>query len=290
MSNPIPSEEDVKQALEAEGIKPSEEVKMESKEVTSEHSGIEKEAMEKGWKPDGPKSAEEFLRAEPLYEELKKRGKQLKSFEEKQSKQDKMIQEMARHIGAMQKAGYETQLEELTNRRNAAVEIGDVEQVEQLEDELYNVKNQLVNQPQEQPELIPEAQEFMESHKDILFSEDPEHQKIQAYVTLKDQELALFDTSPEERMNMLKEDLATKFPTYFGSYGSKQEPVAEGPAVTAVESDATPVRKQSSKELTFYDLTPEQQEICKTLESEGLLTREQYLNQLKDTGVPSYGN
>jgi hypothetical protein len=42
---------------------------------------FEKEQQAKGWNPEGEKSAEEWLRAQPLYDEIKKRGKEIKQLQ-----------------------------------------------------------------------------------------------------------------------------------------------------------------------------------------------------------------
>jgi len=57
---------DVEQALQAEGIK------LETP-VSKELSAFEAEQAAKGWDPNGEKSAEEWHRAAPLYNELKER-------------------------------------------------------------------------------------------------------------------------------------------------------------------------------------------------------------------------
>ena len=42
---------------------------------------FEQEQHAKGWNPGGPKSAEEWARSEPLYEEIKRRGKENKQLQ-----------------------------------------------------------------------------------------------------------------------------------------------------------------------------------------------------------------
>ncbi len=75
---------------QSDPVEAKEEVQLQSEpeeEAPKEPNSIEEEAQAKGWKEDGEKSAEEFLRAEPLYDELKERGKKL-------NKQEKEILEL----------------------------------------------------------------------------------------------------------------------------------------------------------------------------------------------------
>jgi hypothetical protein len=73
--NDLNTPDDIKEALTApdEGLSASKEERI--------FSELEQEAVAKGWKPDGYKSAEWFLEDEAKYEEIKVRGKEIKALQ-----------------------------------------------------------------------------------------------------------------------------------------------------------------------------------------------------------------
>ena len=242
------------------------EVLPKSAEVLPEFA--EAEAMKKGWKPDGPKSAEEFLRAEPLYEEIKKRGKELKDVRSQ-------VDELVKMVSAMRKAGYEEKLEVIKQERAQAIARSDIDSVDYLDDQLYQVKNELQKEVAPHPEVHPAAQQFVDKYKDVL--KDPE---VASYVQRKD--IALGNdpdvVDPYDHMKKLEEQLFKKYPDRFPQ-------IEKTEVVMAVESDSRPVTAKRKTKYSFSDLNHDQKEIYKYMEKTGDMAGEDYIKKLADAGL-----
>lgn len=228
---------------------------------------IEKLAAEQGWKPDGEKSAAEFLRAAPLYDEIKNRGREIKelkaTLDELKAHQDKQI-----------KLGYEQALRDLEQQRIDAIEMGDVASVTELDAQIHEQREHI---KPEKPVLPPEVVSFGERHKDWI--EDPSYQGklMREFAKERDEELLQYNLPPEEHLKVIEKDLKMKFKDYFGNKEVDSEEV-----YPSVESGAPAPRK--SKKVTFADLSPEQKKCARHFEKRGVMTVEAYIKQLKQLG------
>lgn len=257
------------EAKEPEPVKSVEkEPKVLAESVPVEVESEEDEAKRKGWKPDGPKSAGEFLRSDPLYVELKKRGKEIKVLRAQ-------MDEALKHISNLKKAGYQEKLDVIKQERANAIARSDIESVDYLDEQLHQVKAELQQETIVQPEIHPAAQAFLEKHKDVL--KDPE---IQKYVSKKD--IALGNdpdvSDPYDHMKKLEEQLFKKYPEKFG-VAEKAEPLF------AVESDSRPVTsaRRAKTKHGFGDLNQVQKKIYSHLIKHGG-SGEEYIKQLVDMG------
>lgn len=231
---------------------------------------IEERAKAEGWKPDGPKTAEQFLHDGEFIKEIKARGKEIKSLK-------KQMDEMMSHISKMKKAGYQERLDVIQAEREDAVARSDFESLEHLDEELYKVKNEL-SKEDIKPEEHPAAVDFVNRHKDIFNDFSLEAQEIKNFLAERDVELANYNLDPELHIQTLERDLQTMFPQRF-----KQE-VKETPKAAAVESDVRPVTKGKRTKYTFDDLSYEQKQVCRGLERKGVMSKDEYIKQLIEIG------
>lgn len=245
--------------------------KMENAEsATEEFSATETEAMQKGWKPDGPKSADEFLRAEPLYDEIKQRGKEIKHLRSQ-------VDELIKHVSGMKKAGYENQLDNIKKERANAVARSDLASVEYLDDQLHQVRAEL--QKEAPPALHPAAAAFVEKYNDLITDYSLESQEIKEFLDFRDRQLAAHHLDPELHMKTLEKDLQKRYPERF----TTPEP-ARRSSVSSVESDSRPLAGRKSSKFSFSDLSSDQKSIYKQFEKRGVMTGAEYIKQLVDTG------
>ena len=238
-------------------------------EAPQELSDVEKEASTKGWKPDGPKSAEEFLRAEPLYEEIKASHKE--------------IRELKTAIGAMrdmmtkrEQQAYQQALNDIKAQRDEAITLGDVSRVHQLDTQVENISRDLTQY--NQPQMTPKVQEFINRNKSWLDdnSEEALDMKLMAeakYITLKNQ-----GKSDEEIVDYVEKTLQRAFPSRFDKPVKAATPVVEGSS-----SELRRGAHQKSK-FSFNDLNAEQKKICRSLEKAKLMTAEEYVQELVKVG------
>ncbi len=246
--------------------------KMETTAVTEDSSEVESEedeARRKGWKPDGPKSAGEFLRSEPLYTELKQRVKEIKALRAQ-------MDEAIKHISNLKKAGYQEKLDVIKQERANAIIRSDIESVDYLDQQLHQVKAELQQEEQyTQPEIHPAAVAFLEKYQDVL--QDP---AVQSYVRKKD--IALGNdpdvSDPYDHMKKLEEQLFKKYPDKFEAQDKQEQ-------VMAVESDSRPVTntKRSKTKHGFGDLNQVQKKIYSHLIKHGG-SGEKYIKELVEMG------
>ena len=234
-------------------------------------SEIEVEAMKKRWKPDGPKSADEFLRAEPLYEEIKKRGKEIKTLRSQ-------VDELMKHVSNLKKAGYEEKLDMIKHERANAIARSDIDSVDYLDEQLYAVKAELQQvQQQQTPELHPAAQAFVQKYNDLIQDKSEEASEIKAFIDFKDKQLGAKGLDPVDHMKTLEQQLLKRYPERFKS----EERAAP---VYAVESDSAPVGSRKRSKYSFSDLSPDQKNIYKHMEKRGVMSGADYIKQLVEIG------
>ena len=111
-------------------------------EVVAEsvETDIEAQAREMGWNPEGPKSAEEFVQAAPLYDEIHKLRKTTKE-------QQKALKDIKDMMEKQREAGYQQALEDLEAEKLAAVELGDVESYQKTEQQIQEIKQEAATEP-----------------------------------------------------------------------------------------------------------------------------------------------
>jgi len=236
-------------------------------------STSEQEAIAKGWKPDGPKSADEFLRAEPLYEELKQRGKELKTLRSQ-------VETLTKHVGGLKKAGYQEKIDVIQAERESAVARSDQDSLNYLDDELQKVQTEMVQEVQEvqEPQAHPAALEFLDKYKDVLQDYSLEAQGIKEFIDERDKQLATHNLDPVIHMKTLEKDMKSQFPDRF-----RTEQQTEAP-IMAVESDSRPVTSRRKSKYAFSDLSADQKNIYKYMERKGVMTGPEYIKQLAEIG------
>jgi len=265
----VAEEEKVEEATVAKDATVEEE-EVVAENATSEFTEVENQAIELGWKPDGPKSAEEFIRAQPLYDELKKRGKEIK-------KLNSRLEELTNHVSGLKKAGYKEKLDLLSAEREDAVARSDLDTLNYLDDELYNLKSEMSQVEEEHPEAPPEAMEFIHKYENVFKDYSLEAEEVKNFVAERDVQLASHNLEPDIHIKTLEKDMKAKFPKFFEVKGKE-------PTVSAVESDSRPVTTKRRAKFTFSDLTHHQKEICKGFERKGIMSTDEYIKQLVEIG------
>lgn len=248
-----------------EKVSEKEEVSLLKEEEQVDESASE--ALKKGWKPDGPKSAEEFLRAEPLYKELKQRGKEIKDLRV-------TIEELRTHMTKQQEFGYKKAVEEIAEARTAAIKNGDVEGVEQLDQQMQEYKTSMVPPPAEDS---PDVAKFLVKNSDWINDPSYEGQLMRDFAQKRDTELMQHKLPLEEHLQIVENDLKTKFPDRF-----KSEEVVEPRHV--VESNAGVSAGKNKRKVTFSDLNPEQKACARHFDKRGVMKTSEYIKQLVNLG------
>lgn len=233
---------------------------------SKEYTEFEKEQMSKGWNPDGVKSAEEYARTEPLYDELKNRGKQIKQMQ-------KTLDEVKDHIKKQEQVAFDKALAHLRQERLEAIARGDIQAVMDIEKHQHNMQ-----QVTETSAVIPEADAFTEKYEHIFKSSDYEEMEIAEFVKNRDVELMNRHMSPKEHMATLEQHMLKKFPSYFG-----QKEVVNRSETSVESGTGSNVAKKASKtRYTLHDLSPEQKQVARDFEKFGIMKIDEYIKQLAE--------
>lgn len=258
---------EVEEQLKLEGINNEPEITREEKTSQEEKvlTAFEQEQMEKGWNPEGTKSAEEWARAEPLFSEIKLRGKEIKQLK-------RTIDELKEHMNKQKELAYKQALADLQTQRNAAIARGDADLVNRIDEETANMAPP--SQPKSEAVL-----DFEERHASWLHGVSYEDMEMQKFAFERDNQLASRNLSPEEHMKVLEEHIMKKFPEYFGNI---RETVSRMSSVESGYENNAPATKKRKYE--FKDLNAEQKQIARDFDKLGVMKIEEYIKQLADNG------
>ncbi len=150
-------------------------------------------AMAGGWKPKAEfiaaggdpelwKPSKVFNRDGELYEKIQDLNKHVKS-------QKDQIQALVAQNDQIAKVSYQKALDDLKRQQRAAVEIGDVNTVEQTTEAITQLKAQAPAMPNNAAELPKPAADFLERNKEWFNEDSVENRAMKAYAIAKDDEL-----------------------------------------------------------------------------------------------------
>ena len=258
----IVKDADLIEEIKEAGEKLTKDVEVDVK--TSEYTEFEQEQMKLGWKPDGEKSAEEWSRSKPLYDEIKNRGKQL-------AQMQKAIDQLTEHMKKTEDAAYKKALAKLNKEKQEAIERGDVEGVMEVEKKFNETQKAL-----EQQAPPPEVEQFWNKYEKLFSSADYEEMEIAAFIRQRDNELAVRNMSPGDHMKVLEEHMLKKFPNYFNA--GKEVIDRDDSGVESIDNS----RKMNRKgKLTFKDLTDSEKEVARNFEKCGIMKIEDYISEVQ---------
>ena len=274
----------ITEMLEAEGIAPdvvenesgevqeenqgSEETKETSEEVltedvseaTAEDSSVEGLAAQYGWNDKGEKSAEEYIRV--AMEKFPDQSKKIKQL-------FRTVDEMKVHMDKVNKSAYERAKNELEAERALAIEEGDSERVEELNQAREELKEPVV--------LHPAVVEFKDKHADWIEGTSYEDVQMQEWLFKRDNLIGGKNLPPEEHMKLLEDHLVKEFPDKFQK-SSVASPVASG-SDNVVQSKGTRKGKP-----TFNDLSSEQKRVARDFERMDVMSVDNYIQDLIKNG------
>jgi hypothetical protein len=245
-------------------------------EITTEDnkSLVEQIARAQGWNPeDGPLSAEEYIRRGPLLKEISARGKEVKNLskdrDELREQNEKLQSEMSTIktlLTEMQQEKIMLSLQNLQTERRNAIQNGDVERVDAIEEELRKLseksqqytdlkpKSDLPEQLQGFASRSQEHTEWTKQNLDWLQRTDIVARRMRAEAEIIGQELSLKPeyqaNTPAVRQKLFKavqEHLYQEFPDQFGRS-------MRGNAVT---EDREPLANKGGKKKIRYQDLPE---------------------------------
>lgn len=234
---------------------------------------VQEEALQQGWVPkeefDGEAErwvdAGEFLRRGELFRKIESQSRELKDVK-------KALAELAKHNSKIREVEYARAVEALKAQKKTALAEGDADRVVEIDDKLDLVKDQQRQlasqqlQPQNIPqEVHPELQNWISNN-----SWYETNKAMRGWADARGIELAEEGKSPREVLKVLQTEVKDRFKEKFSNPNRERAGAVEG------------VRgRPSTSGAAEYELTDTERTIMNTLVAQKVLTKEEYIAQLK---------
>lgn len=242
-------------------------VVVDSVEIGEKHvSDVEKLASQYGWKPEGERTAEDFIAF--ALEKLPKRGKELEQMRN-------TIEQLKNHMTKQEEAAYQRALADLQNQRIEAIRQGDPELVAEIEQRQQQLKPNIE---------LPEVSAFKERHGEWINSPKFEHRQMKQWLEEQDRVLANYNLTPAQHMEELEDSLHKKFPDYFKE-GVTKEVVSKSNTVESGNlNNLTTEVTHKNKKYSFNDLNDAQKQAARLFEQMKVMKVDDYIKDLVKSG------
>ena len=207
-------------------------------------------AREKGWRPkeeyegdpEGWVGAEEFVKRQPLFDKIKNQSKKLKELE-------RTVEALAKHYQSNVQQARDRALAELKAERKEAIEMGEADKVELIDERIQTVK-QMPDPVAPPPSLAPEIEQFVESNKE-WFNKD---QDMTAFAVSYNE--AYLKNHPGDLAKSLDETIkAVKraYPDKFANQKRTAPPAVEGGGAPLGSNSKYSVSRLNREQKLVYD-------------------------------------
>lgn len=256
----------------------TEEVKVENKAADPpEHTEIETKAMSMGWRPKdqwtGPEEeftdAGEFVRRQPLFDKIEYQNKKIKNVE-------LALNQLTEHHSRVRQIEYDRAINELKSIRKDAIREGHGEEALEAEERIDALKEEFSKLPPitkaaPTTESTPEFQEWVKTNSWYL--QDVEMMNFADSLAngyIKKSQANGTIISERDIFNYVTPKVKNAYPEKFGN------PNRERPSAVGVgDQNGKTVRKSS------FQLSPEQEDVARSFERNGIMTREKYIAEVK---------
>ncbi len=239
---------------------------------TTEVNPYEEQAKAKGWKPkddfDGDTTqwvdAEEFIKREPLFDKIRNQSKELKEMR-------KTLDAMSNHFHKATEVAVNKAVADLKNQRKDAIESGDVNRVDAIDQEIKQQQTQVVKQ-QQKPAVPEEIQEWINVNP--WFNSNKEMQAFA--VAFNEQYLESNPGDLPESLKKTKEAVKRAFPESFQNDNRSTPPKVEsGSAPKGKSVGSYSVSKLSAEQKMVYN---------QMVKTHKVLSHDEYFKSLEEIG------
>lgn len=252
----------------------TEEVVVEEK--APEPSAVEQRALEMGWRPkeefEGNEEdfidATEFVRRKPLFEKIDNVGKELRETK-------KALKALQAHHEKVKEAEFQHALKSLRAEKKEALEAGDADRLIAIDDQIADAKAQEVASRTRQ------VQEAAAPHPNFIqwAGRNPWYKTNAELTVVADQIGTAYaasnpDTSPDDVLKYVETRVRKLYPEQFSNPNKTRPSAVEG-------GTSTPAKKSSSDDISNYPLSEDERKVMMTFVRQGVMTKEQYINDLK---------
>ena len=242
--------------------------------VVKEFSKTEQTALDQGWVPQEDFHGEEhkwvdageFLRRGELFGKIDSQNRELKETR-------KTLQALEQHYLKVKETEYKRALTDLKKQKKEALIENDVEAVLNVDEQIDELREEQIKEAK-QAAQAQMTQQASEPHPEFVAwtqknSWYESSTPMRAFADARGNELRQVGKSPSEVLRLVAEEVRKEFPNKF--YNAKRDEAG------SVEGTGAKGTKASGKvELTEFEAT-----IMKKLVGQGVLTKEQYMADIK---------
>lgn len=252
------------------------ELVQETNTAPQEPSAVEKRALEMGWRPkeefDGEEEdfidATEFVRRKPLFEKIDSVGKELRETR-------KALKALQEHHAKVKEAEFKHALEQLRNEKRQALEEGDADKLIDIDERIADAK---VRQVQEERQQVQAAQaphpNFVQwVQKNTWYKEDAELRAISDQIGAA-YAVANPDVEPDQVLKYVEGRVKKLYPDKFRNPNKDRPSAVEGRTTSTAS-------KSKGDSISDYPLTDEERKVMMSFVRQGVMTKEEYITDLK---------
>ena len=236
-------------------------------------------ALEMGWNPDfegDPADfvdAKEFVRRKPIFDKIEATKRELKETQ----KALKVFQE---HYNTVKKTEYARALSDLQVQKKQALVDGDADALIEIDDKISDIKTEekIAQQQRKEAATQPDPRFVKWAEANDWYTKDEELRAVADEVGTARNKLNLQKSpgdqeTPEEMLEYVVKRVKKLYPEKFTNPNKSRPSSVEG------GSNNTPTRETKSSD--DFELDEEERKVMNTFVRAGLMTKEQYIADLK---------
>lgn len=252
---------------------------------------VEARASEKGWvpqdewegDPDQWRPAKEFLDRGELMDRISSQSRQLEKYSTEVEELKDGLKVLAEHNKKVAKIEYEKAMKDLKSRKAEALSYGDHDTVVELDDQIDELKESKkeIEEVEQKPQQKnngphPDVVRWMESnswYNNNMVMQGAADAIARQYLSQNPSA----ESDPSKVLDYVSREIRKEFPEKFGT--------KRKPSGTADPSSNGASRGASgAKKYTVKSLSPEQKTIAKRFAATGVMTEQEYVDQLAELG------
>lgn len=243
--------------------------------TTTQLTAVEQKALEMGWRPksefegdeDDFIDATEFVRRKPLFEKIDHVGKELRETR-------KALKALQEHHQKVKEAEYQNALKQLRAEKKQALEEGDADRLIEIDEQIAEAKaaDVAVRTQIQQEASKPHPNFVAWVQKNQWYQSDVELRSVAdqigtAYAAKNP------ETNPDDVLKYVEQRIKKLYPENF------RNPNRERPS--AVEGRTQTQAHEKKDGISDYPLTDEERKVMNTFIRQGIMTKEEYIKDLK---------
>lgn len=246
---------------------------------------ILKEAISLGYNPnykgEGAKTPEQWLSDGSFIRDIKSRDREIRDLKSSHDEMARHIQNLTKMLNSRESKTIDRDIAYYDQARKEAYQEGDDSRAELIEAEMRKLekeKESFIHQETQDvaPKVAPEAQAFFNRNQSWMQEQTPEANMMRAYSQARDIELTSQGVPIGELVQIVESELRQKFPHRFGEY-----PTQRREAKVASNHGRSTTKPRRAKE---PQLSAVQEKMAKYFSDRKIMSRDDYIQQLKDLG------